>query len=289
MKVSAKLNINKHPKDVDNGSLIDATNLMVSKDNAMLQTEPVLLSSDLDAQLKLLINNSEKLSYKGSNYDIKYCIECNKELVLFVNIYNDAGDYIYLFRYNEDKNKTIYSTKTDYSGGIIIGTFTYNCNNLIIAFSEYFEDDSKNIPLKCINLGKFDEPLLDIDKLQLTDIDKHPICPEIKIPTITANLQTGIAYKGWYYIFIRYKISNNTYTQWFNTNASIFIDSYNTDYTINYYMSNDVSYKESGNEYPANFYIENAISDEKDISTNSFNLNIDNINNNYIYYINTEV
>ena len=63
-------------------------------------------------------------------------------------------------------------------------SFTYNFNNLIIAFSEYFEDDSKNVPLKTINLGKWNETINDNDVNQLNNSKIHPCNPEIKIPNI---------------------------------------------------------------------------------------------------------
>ena len=39
MKILPQLNLNKHPQDVENGSLISAVDMMCSNDNSVLQTE----------------------------------------------------------------------------------------------------------------------------------------------------------------------------------------------------------------------------------------------------------
>ena len=272
-QIIPKLNLNKHPSEVINGSLIDATNIIVSNDNAVIQTEPQLDTSDINNQLINLIGNR--------SYSIKYCISCNKELIIFV-LFDDDTDNISLYRYNEDYNETKYVTTTDYHGGELLGTFTYNFNNLIIAFSEYFEDDSKNVPLKTINLGKWNETINDNDVNQLNNSKIHPCNPEIKIPNITTSYVKGNCYKGWYFIFIRYKIDSNTYTQWFNTNEYIFIDTFTNTNLYKSYISSDV--KNIGNKKNTwnSFY--NYISDDTDISLITLQCDVINKDTKYKYY-----
>ena len=77
MKVLPKLNMNKHPEEATNGSLIDAVNMMVSKDNFMLQTEPTPVTNKITDKLKKIVTNRE--------YSIFYILPCNRELILFVN------------------------------------------------------------------------------------------------------------------------------------------------------------------------------------------------------------
>lgn len=273
-RVIPKLNLNKHPAEVNNGSLIDATNIIVSNDNAVIQTEPQLLSSDINSKLIELIGDDVE-------YEIKYCISCNTELILF--ILNKSNDNIInIYRYNEKLNEIKYCTNTDYHGGNLIGTFTYNYNNLIIAFSEYFEDDSNKIPLKTINLGNFKDNINSQDVNQLNNNKLHPICPEVIIPKITATHQYGNAYKGWYFIFIRYKISNNTYTQWFNTNESILIDNFRKEKLFKSYISPDV--KGIKDKTNTNLIGEITISDDKDICELTFKCTIENKDTNFKYY-----
>lgn len=273
-QIIPKLNLNKHPSEVLNGGLIDATNIIVSNDNAVIQTEPQLDSSNINNQLINLIGSR--------SYTIKYCITCNKELIIFIQ-FNDDTNNISLYRYNEDYNETKYVTTTDYHGGNLLGTFTYNFDNLIIAFSEYFEDDSKNIPLKTINLGNFKNGSNIQDIKQLENADLHSICPIVSIPKIVTNYEFGAAYKGWYYIFIRYKISNNTYTQWFNTNKSIFVDYFNDDYIFNYYISPDANGKrEEDGMYHS--FAQSILSDNSEISKITFTCSVTNKDTKYDYY-----
>ena len=282
MKVLPRLNMNKHPEKVTNGALVDAKNIMVSKDNFMLQTEPIPMITDIYMKLKSIAN---------TNYKIIYILPCNKELVLFVN--DNEVNKLTLYRYNETLNDIIKCTKIEYNNGELIGTFTYNNNELIIAFSEYFENNSKNIPLRTINLGEF-KTINENDLKQLNNTDLHSICPVVKIPTITTSSQNGYANKGWYYIFIRYKISNDTYTQWFNTNETFFNNDskqqrlmYNLiTATIPISTENGTNYEETttdknrANEISA--YTN--ISTNKNIVSKTFKCEISNLDNNYSYY-----
>lgn len=272
-QIIPKLNLNKHPAEVTNGSLIDATNIIVSNDNAVIQTEPQLDTSDINNQLINLIGSR--------SYSIKYCISCNKELIIFV-LFNDDTDNISLYRYNEDYNETKYITKTNYHGGELLGTFTYNFNNLIIAFSEYFEDNNNSIPLKVINLGAFDK-ISSQNENQLEKSVLHSICPEVNVPKVRINYIDGSANKGWYYIFIRYKISEDTYTQWFDTNAHALVDSFNGTRFFSQYISKDAP----GDRNPKGIFIsyaETYISDDTDVSKISFNCNVNDKDTNYDYY-----
>lgn len=274
-KIIPKLNLNKHYRDAENNSIIDATNIMVSNDYFTLQTE-------VGTKLHNIINNaiSEKL---GDTYTVVYAIPCNKEIVFFVKVDNE--DCLNLFRYNEDENKCYFIINNfEYYGGTLVGTFTYNYNNLIIAVSEH--SGSQDVPLRVINLGKFNEtsPVeSEIDKPQLEDNTYHAICPEVIIPTVITELQSGHSYKGWYYIFIRYKTGTNNYTQWFNTNESVYIDSFDTKKLINYYISADANTSDELN-VTFNGYTDTVVSDEKDLCSISFNCNIQNLDSKYKYY-----
>lgn len=282
MKVLPKLNMNKHPEEATNGSLIDAVNMMVSKDNFMLQTEPTPVTNKITDKLKKIVTNRE--------YSIFYILPCNRELILFVN--EDEEFRASLYRYDEVRDEIKFCTKIEWNGGNIVGTFTYNNTELIIAFSEYFDDDSENYPLRTINLGTFDY-INEQDLNQLNNVNLHPICPIVKIPSVTATSVQGYANKGWYYIFIRYKISNNTYTQWFNTNETFFV--YNTSFKkiisntiaagVNISKENIHNYNETTTD--ANPTIIDArcfVSSNQNIVNSSFNCDIINLDKNYKYY-----
>ena len=279
MKVLPKLNMNKHPEEATNGSLIDAVNMMVSKDNFMLQTEPTPITNKITDKLKKIVTTRE--------YSIFYILPCNRELILFVN--EDEEFRASLYRYDEVRDEIKFCTKIEWNGGNIVGTFTYNNTELIIAFSDYFDDDSEYYPLRTINLGTFDY-INEQDLNQLNNVNLHPICPIVKIPSVTATSVQGYANKGWYYIFIRYKISNNTYTQWFNTNETFFV--YNTNFKnissntiaagVNISKENIHNYDETiTNTNPTIIDARCFVSSNQNIVNSSFNCDIINLDKNY--------
>ena len=88
-------------------------------------------------------------------------------------------------------------------------------NELIITFSEY--DADIDVPVKTINLDKDSE----------LNNKLFPLSPELKLPNINnVNYISGLAYKGWYHIFIRYKINQYDYTKWNHIGFPIFIDKF---------------------------------------------------------------
>lgn len=264
MKILPNLNLNKHPQECADGSLINANNIIVSSDNAVIQNEPELVNSDVNKLLKEY--------YKDIIYKIIYILSCNKEIVIFVK--PDNIEDISLIRYNEKFNKIQFCTNIDYSGGKFVGTFTYNKTNLIIAFSEYSEDDSLNIPLRTINLGEFDKEIDEEDKNQLENKNLHPINPKVKIPNIDYSYTDGNANKGWYFIFIRYKISKNTYTQWYDTHCRFLLDSYQNKEFFKYILNNG-----------SNTVVSNTIMSENlDYVPLGFSIIINDLDNNFDNY-----
>lgn len=210
-----ELNLNKHPKDCKDLSLINARNIMVSDDFSCLQNEQSILA------------NSEIQSYIGNRRVVGY-IPCNEEVVFFIIDDNGAqGNYkingyvdCTIARYFEKDNDWLTLTENfHYHGGDIKGAFTYNINGeLIIAVAE--SNSYKNdVPLKSFNLGTKENPNI----YDLKDINQ-PLNPIVKIPSI-ANFEyvPGKTYKGWYHFFIRYKINKNDYTKWYHIGYPIFV------------------------------------------------------------------
>lgn len=219
------LNLNKHPKDCENLSLTDALNVRLSNDGSCLQSENAIYSNKI---IENYISN-----YYGERYDIIKLIPCNTELIIITisnsNKNNPDKNIADIFRYNEELKqiKLVYKD-FEYYKGKINGTFTYNVNNeLIVAISEY--DGNEDVPLKSINFGKFEEDREQIDNKLLS------INPEVLIPTISYEYVPGNLPKGWYYLFIRYKIDNNDYTNWFPISDKILISSLEKQSIIKYY------------------------------------------------------
>lgn len=204
MLVKGKLNLNRHPSEVTNGDWTDAVNVIVSEDN-VVQNEPAFVN---DEDFVNAINNSNIFTDE-EDYDIINVIDCNEELVIFCRVDNND---VRLLRYKEN-TKTIENTGViiDYHNGKFTNDFQYINNKLVITFSEY--DGDEDIVLKVI----------DFDSNVNNEIAKYQN-PEVIIPKVYNFYKTGYTYKGWYFVFIRYKIKNNNYTKWYNTNHSSLVD-----------------------------------------------------------------
>ena len=278
--VKFQLNLNKHPKDCEDYSLVDAKNVRVSDDFSCLQTEESIIDN---------ITINQKLnSYQGS-ISIVGIIPCNKELIIFVDTGftstdDDDATIVELLRYNEDADAIIVAyDKLKYYDGKIIGTFTYNVNNeLIIAFSEY--DGSKDVPLKTLNLGVWDGVNTTSAEQNFVD-DKLALSPKVVIPSVSSfDYIPGNSYKGWYYYFIRYKINKTDYTKWYPLGYPIFIDTIELKNIFKYGLNGGTR---NGSTIIDNFYL-NGISDhfssKDDVANESVSLNIENIDINYDYF-----
>lgn len=241
MSVVPKLNLNKHPKDCDNLSLVDARNIKISHDESCITNENSIITNAL---IQTAIYNIYR-----NNFLIRGIIPINTGIVLFVQDYNKVEANINkldIFVYNEktiDKDENIYLAYSglSYHGGKFTGTFTYNIeNDLIIAFSEYDCNNNELVPLRTINLGNPDKAGAE-DNGDIRQVEsKLSIVPEVKLPAISnVEYVKGNAYKGWYYLFIRYKINKTDYTQWYPIGYPIYIDVINRNNIVRYIFNRD--------------------------------------------------
>lgn len=266
MNIIPELNLNKHPKDVKPYSLVNAQNMMIHQDSALLCSDNKIVVDDF-------ITGRLKESIGTDNYKIRYVLPCNTEFILFVE--TDNPNRLNLIRYNEKyKYPANLRTEIEYNEGTDIqGTFTYNKGHLIIAIA------SPGCPLKVLDLGGEDD-------IPIIPPYKQAVCPEIRIPNINVNYLEGHCYKGWVHVFIRFKINTNNYTQWFNTNKSIFIDSYSKEVIEDYYISaenNPEPSLGSGVKYSRSLIEVNA-SDSSNIANKTFVCTIDRAIYGYDYY-----
>lgn len=231
MNISPKFQMNLHPKDADNLSLVTALNVKLANDESCITNEESIVEN---TYINNWITNYYTDKYgEGTTFYIVGIIPCNNELVL-ICVSDYEPNQAQIFRYREatsgqtENMKCVYGKDNtnylEYSGGKIKGTFTYNVeNSLIISIAEY-DAEKEFIPLKTINLGNFDDEKVYND---LNVPDSHlSITPEVHIPKMQdITYIAGNAYKGWYYFFIRYKINSIDYTQWFSFGFPIYIDS----------------------------------------------------------------
>ena len=209
MNIVPKLNQNKHPKDCTNLSLVDAKNIMFDVDqNSLSNDNKLTYYSSIKTNAIEQLARYFEISEDKITVNIVGSINCNKEIVYFISYYieNDEENVkLVLLRVHNFRrepliaNYELYLENTDlkYNGGEIVGTFTYNRNNeLIIAFSEYKEDNSLNEPLRTFNLDANTEKTHTLS-----------LIPEVIIPKVT-NFEyiNDNWYKGQNYLFIRFSI-----------------------------------------------------------------------------------
>ena len=278
MNIVPKLNQNKHPKDCTNLSLVDAKNIMFDVDqNSLSNDNKLVYDSYVINSVKGELASYLRISGTDITINIVGSINCNKETVYFLSYYtNDENDkkLILLRRYDYTDNpftsrdkKYLIKTPLDYHDGEIIGTFTYNRNNeLIIAFSEYKEDNSLNEPLRTFNLD-------DID----SDLIHSPLVPEVIIPQIDKYYYIRRSwYKGQNHVFISFKISEDTYTQWYDLHTNIYTDMIEDKYFINAQIHGVKNSQDQDIDY--NLQEKVTLSDRSDICDISFALKLTNIN-----------
>ena len=293
--ISFELNLNKHPKDVPNRALVSANNVQVSGDLSCLQSEFCIKENDT---LKSILTNKYIAGY----------IPCNKEFILFIadnnwkeqldNNSDGVGIEIYRFKeqgkldnnhhgsFDLSEGKKVYENFI-WNGGKLKGTFTYNIKSqLIISIAESNTYTGKDVPLKTINLGTYDDNADSKDTdLGLTN-SLLSLNPELQIPSIADyNYVNGLAYKGWYYFFIRYKINSVDYTKWFSLGYPILINEIEKyslfDYNINKEMDilNNDNYERRGYHN-----IKTEISSGSNTCNNTIELNISNLDDKFKSY-----
>lgn len=245
--VDFELNLNRHPKNHKNKSLVDALNVKISDDGTVLENDNSIL-------INHVIYDKLNAKYGISNYEIIHVIPTNTELVLFVKYKNVNTFDIWRYRektdtYNEEF-ALFYDKGIPYHKGKFSSTFTYNSFDcLIIAYCEY--DGTEDCPLSTINLGNFTSGDLngfiwnsDAEGFDDRDLDtyKLPMCPEVSLPNIN-SVTTGNndLYVGWYYPYIRYKINKYDYTQWYSFGIPL----------INNMLNDAILYKRDGSNLPA--------------------------------------
>lgn len=281
--INFELNLNKHPKDVPNRALVSANNVQLSGDLSCLQSEFCITENDT---LNRILTDKYIAGY----------IPCNKEFILFLApkdwksklTSGSDGIEIEVYRCREQgelnetqhgsfdnlEYKLIYN-KLKWHGGEIKGTFTYNIKSqLILAIAEYDTKTGDNIPLKTINVGTWDDDTNTDLNLDDNQISLNPIT---SIPSIKDyEYKQGLAYKGWYYFFIRYKINNVDYTKWYSIGYPIFIGECEKHTLFNYGFM-----KANPTDYAS---IVNYMSSGSNTCNNTVELELDNIDGNFANY-----
>lgn len=253
-KIIPKLNLNKTPALVESNSLIFAKNIRLDVDGSIHRDYGILPMSlikssdenyDFDDYsniihriIKQIEKDYEDDSTLGEYYskiiDKLKSISVNNAKCQIVGVVADSNDF-YLFIYGTDissvdKSCIIkYDEKEDkfypcncnwnWSGGIIDG---YIINSLvgdkILSIAE--SNTSKLVPLKFINLNisKFDD-----DETIYTQTPNIPITNLKDGGRFTYSIPNGV-----YQFFVRYRIKDDFYTDWFPASKELFIGNDNS-------------------------------------------------------------
>lgn len=275
--VKFELKVNEHPKGHTNKSIVNAINMKLSDDGVVLENDNKI--EEVDA-ITTALNNRY-----GNNRKIVHVLPCNRELVLFVardmNVIYTSGT-IDIWRYSEESNTVdiFYSKGIPWYGGTFSSTFTYTSNNsLIIAFCEHDSigfNKTYDCPLRTINLGDFNKSN---NVFNDRDIEpyKTPLCPEVCLPQIqTNNIINGASYVGTYYFYIRYKINQYDYTQWYNFGYPIYHEHIDDKLVHKKIITNSENKDVAGND---------AIGAHRTTITNDLYIAINNNNDNINYSI----
>ena len=147
-----------------------------------------------------------------------------------------------IIRYDEKEDKFYpCNCNWNYSGGTITGCLINNLlGEKILTIGEY--NSTKQVPLKCINLSKSN-----------IDDDEQIYTQTPNIPITNLDYQEVFNYvipNGVYQFFVRYKIRDNFYTDWFPASRELFAGNNNIKDTsfgtvkyINTHRDSDFSFK----------------------------------------------
>lgn len=256
MNIIPQLNLSKHPRTCTLNSLVDCNNMMVDIEKGVLTNDNKLESIiDINKLNKIIWNKLYKpLDQDFEEYvdEIIYTLNYDDGFIIFAREIN--RDNMYLFDYNEKTNNIslVYDKQYSYNGGKITGTSTRNRNgDLIIVYSEY--DGNNYSPIKTVNINN---PL---------DDKYNALCPEVEIPTVNYSFYRSKWYKGENTFFIRFKINEYDYTQWFPLHMSIITSAEEIK------LINDFNFFTSGDERndPDNIYFsKNKISNSVIVDSN---------------------
>lgn len=256
-----KLNLNKTPNAVESNSLIFAKNIRLDVDNSIHADygitpmslilkniahnvyqdnknilNRILLDCTDDIVNKeqiTIFNKLKKLVEPTSTWKIVGVIPASNEFYLFIHgKYNtgtddEKGNSIF----KDVDSIIVYDEKTDkfspctcnwsYSGGTIDGNVINNLRGeKILNIGETSNSTSNLIPLKCINLSKSS---IKDDESIYTQAPNVPIMNLFKIGTFKYTIPNGT-----YQFFVRYRIREDFYTNWFPASVDLFTGNSNT-------------------------------------------------------------
>lgn len=241
-----KLNLNRTPSIITNNSMVFAKNIRIDIDNSIhkdysiesLQNKGIIFHNNL---LTRIISDFKVLNTDIANHYLNLINDISKDpsnenYSVIKVIPDNKSFYVLLKIYAEDKSKNIivkFDEEDDlfhpcncnwtYNDGDVTGSVINNLlGETILIIAE--KNDNKNIPLKCINLSK---STYKDDESIYTQTPKIPITNLIYTGDFKFSIPNGV-----YQFFIRYKIRDNFYTNWFPASKELFAGNKHITHTI---------------------------------------------------------
>ena len=201
-----KLSLNKTPQDVESNSLVFAKNVKVNLDGSIGRDNSIneIIANNRAIDLSDITGFGTPSTYLGHIVGVNSCI------YLFMQVDTDYR----IYEYNEvSKILNVVPCNWTYHGGKITGCVTTNnTNQRILTVSEY--DCEELVPLKHINLL---ECKTSDDESTYTQNPNIPLTNLNFVGYYNATIPNGV-----YQFFIRYKVRNGFYTNWFPATKELY-------------------------------------------------------------------
>lgn len=228
MDILKRLSLNRTPKDVQNGSIICAKNMMVDDTGSFL-------TNDIGFKETCSFSEGEK---------IVGVIPCSEEIVILT--YNGTNSKVYRKHdYNSPVKEVVCSWK--YNGGKITGTYTYNYKGELVLVIAESGVSGKNIPLKSFVIKEHLPDTVDGQPYYYAE-ENQTYGIEETIPKFSANYSitnNGELVCGVYTFFIRFKVDKINKTKWFQLSGDIIIthNALYKNYVHRFLLDNNIKYK----------------------------------------------
>ena len=205
MDIIKRLSLNKTPKDIPNGSMVCAKNMMVDDTGSFL-------TNDIGF----------KLTHDFDGERIVGIIPCPNEIVIFTIETTGNSDGSHIYRKKDDGDVEEVLSKWYYSGGKISGTYSYNYKGeLILVVAE--SGAQVDVPLKTFTIKDNKDTTTKNQYPYIVD-EPDPYYVENVIPRydcVSKITSAGSLVCGVYTFFIRFKISEDNYTKFFQLTGDI--------------------------------------------------------------------
>lgn len=240
-----KLNLNRTPNIVNSNSMVFAKNIRIDADGSIhkdygIESLTVIGNKYHDNLITRIIDDFTKQAESdniakyylnviketdaSNNYSIIQSIPDNKSFYALLEIGSTNNKKSIIVKFDEEDNLFHpCNCNWTYSGGVITGCVINNLlGETILVIAE--KSKTSNVPLKCINLVKSS---YEDDESIYTQTPKIPITNLIYTGEFKYSIPNGV-----YQFFIRYKIRDNFYTNWFPASKELFAGNRHTLDTI---------------------------------------------------------